>query len=397
MKKEVLVDKENSSVDSQSKAFVPFNKVYLSGGELANFEKVLESRELAGNGQFTKKVHGWLETKLGTQAAFLTGAGTLALEMAAMLLSLEPGDEVIMPSFTFVTTASSFVRAGLVPRFVDICPETLNIDVEQIKAAITSKTKAIVPVHYAGVAAQMDEILEIARDNNLKVVEDAAHGILAKYGDDFLGTIAPLAVLSFHETKNIVGGEGGALLVNDPALIPKARQLWLKGTNKLDMDLGLVGKYTWTELGSSFAASELQAAVISAQLEVAEKIFSMRTKVWSNYHELLAGLETKGYLRRPIVPDNCQQNGHIYYFLTESQKVRDELLSYLKQENIESVFHYIPLHNSPAGKKFGKTYGELIQTQDISGRLVRLPMWAELDRETQVRIVDSIEMFFKDC
>lgn len=381
--------------NSSQKEFVPFVKVFLTGKEREYLDQVLKSGNLAGNGYFTKLVHQWLESKLDTKSAFLTSAGTLALEMAALLLDLNPGDEVILPSFTFTTTASAFVRANLVPVFIDIRSDTLNLDAQQIEAAITPKTKAVVPVHYAGVACEMEQILSIAQKYKLKVVEDSAHGIYSKYNNKYLGTLAPLGVLSFHETKNIVGGEGGALLVNDPELTTKAQRIWQKGTNKIDMELGHVDSYSWIELGSSFAANEFTAAMIYAQLEQARSIVEARKVVWNRYHELLKNWEEKGVIRRPVIPNECEHNGHIYYLLTNSNRDRDNLIAHLKEHNIESVFHYIPLHNSPAGIKFGRAQGTLSNTIELSERLIRLPIWPDLNKDTQERIVSMIESFFK--
>ncbi|MEZ4489158.1 MAG: dTDP-4-amino-4,6-dideoxygalactose transaminase [Cyanobacteriota/Melainabacteria group bacterium] len=375
---------------------IPFTKVFLTGNEIKYLQDVLERRHLACNGKYSQLAHTWLEKRLGARAVFLTGAGTLALEMSALLLDLEPGDEVLMPSFTFVTTASAFARAGLVPVFVDIRPDTQNIDETKIESAITDRTRAIVAVHYAGVGCDMNKIVAIARKHNLKVIEDAAHGILAKYEDRYLGTIGDLGVLSFHETKNIVGGEGGALIVNDDKLVDRARRLWHKGTNKHAMELGLVGKYTWTDLGSAFASSEVTASIIYAQLEEAEKIVSGRLDAWSRYNSLLRPMAEAGHITLPAVPGDCEHNGHIFYFLTRDKETRDSLLKHLRENNIEGVFHYIPLHDSPAGQKYGRPSGDLSRTTNISERLIRLPIWPDLEEEVQKQIVSSIVSFF-DC
>jgi dTDP-4-amino-4,6-dideoxygalactose transaminase len=374
---------------------IPFNRVYLTGKEQDYFLDVLKAKELACNGRYTHKVQDWLKNRLGTKGAFLTGAGTLALEMAALLLDLEPGDEVIMPSFTFVTTASAFARAGATPVFVDIKADTMNIDVAQVEKAISNKTKAIVPVHYAGVGCNMDALQKLAKKHSLAIVEDAAHGILATYKDRYLGTIGDIGVLSFHETKNVVGGEAGALLINNEKYLTKARQLWHKGTNKHDMELGLVGKYTWTELGSAFAASEITASVVWAQIEKAAEIVEMRKAAWQRYYELLVPLAKTGSISLPHVPNDCVQNGHIFYFLTQSKEVREALIKHLKEDKIESVFHYIPLHSSPAGLKYGKCRGDLSTTDSASERLLRLPLWADLNESLQKRIVASIEKFYQ--
>lgn len=392
---EIEVTEVNGMDQDHEVETIPFNRVYLTGREQDYFLDVLKRKELACNGRYTHKVQDWLQNRLGTKGAFLTGAGTLALEMAALLLNLEPGDEVIMPSFTFVTTASAFVRAGATPVFVDIKADTMNIDVAQVEKAISSKTKAIVAVHYAGVGCDMDALQKLAKKHSLALVEDAAHGILATYKEQYLGTIGDIGVLSFHETKNVVGGEAGALLINNEKYLTKARQLWHKGTNKHDMELGLVGRYTWTELGSAFAASEITASVVWAQVEKAAEIVEMRKAAWQRYYKMLTPLAQTGHIALPYVPRDCVQNGHIFYFLTQSKTIRDELIQHLKKDKIESVFHYIPLHSSPAGLKYGKSAGDLRTTDSASERLLRLPLWADLSEPLQKRIVASIERFYQ--
>lgn len=373
---------------------VQFNKLTLTGLELNYLEKALESGELAGNGVFTKRIHEWLEKTLGSKAAFFTSSGTSALEMAALLLDPAPGDEVIVPSFTFVTSASSFVRAGMVPVFVDINPRTLNIDPKAIEKAITARTRAIVPVHYASVACEMDAIKKIAHQYDLRIIEDAAHAFLAEYKGAYLGGIGDFAALSFHQTKNIVGGEGGALLVNNLEYLDKAYCVWQKGTNRHEMDAGLTDKYVWSTLGSSFPASELTAAMILGQLDKADDINLNRVKCWNYYHEALAPLEARGLVSRPVVPCDCKINGHIYYLLTTTAQERTQLLEHLNENGVEAVFHYVPLHSSPAGKRYGKVGGSMKHTDSISERIVRLPIWSDISVEDMQYVVDTVNRFY---
>lgn len=366
---------------------VPFNVLFATGRELEYIAQAIQNQHLSGDGEFTKKCHAWLESKIGCYKALLTHSCTAALEMAAILADIQPGDEVIMPSYTFVSTANAFVLRGAVPVFVDIRPDTLNIDESQIEAAITPKTKAIVPVHYAGVGCEMDVIMALADKYNLLVIEDAAQGIMSKYKERPLGSIGHLAALSFHETKNLISGEGGALLINDSKLIERAEIIREKGTNRSKFFRGQIDKYTWVDMGSSYLPSELVAAFLFAQLESAEDITQNRLRIWENYHKRFLDLEKKGILRRPIIPENCQQNGHLYYLLLQSGEHRTKLLEYLKHKKIGAVFHYIPLHSSPAGKKYGKAYGSLKITDTVSEHLVRLPMWIHLEQELVTDIV----------
>lgn len=345
---------------------------------------------LAGDGPFTKRCHSWLENRIGTSKALLTHSCTAALEMAALLLDIQPSDEIIMPSYTFVSTANAFVLRGGVPVFVDIREDTLNIDEQLIEAAITPRTKAIVPVHYAGVSCEMDTILEIARRHNLKVVEDAAQGVMSEYKGRALGSIGDLAAYSFHETKNVISGEGGALLVNDPEMSLRAEIIREKGTDRSRFFRGEVDKYTWQEVGSSFLPGELIAAFLWAQFEEADKITQKRLKSWQHYHELLKPLEEKSILRRPVIPDDCKHNAHMYYVLLAPEIDRQKVIEILKSNEIASVFHYIPLHSSPAGKRYGKAYGDLQVTKKQSERLVRLPLWVGLSFEQQERVVNVL-------
>jgi len=374
---------------------LPFNRPELAGKELEYIQAAINNCHLSGDGQFSRKCHHWLEEVLGAHKALLTHSCTGALEMAAILLDLQPGDEVIMPSFTFVSTANAFVLRGAVPVFVDIRPDTLNIDESLIESAITPRTRAVVVVHYAGVACEMDRIMELADRHGLKVVEDAAHAILGTYKGRRLGTIGQFAALSFHETKNLIAGECGALLINDPAYSRRAEIIREKGTNRSAFFRGEIDKYTWVDVGSSFLPSELQAAFLFAQLEMAEEITSERLRVWNRYHELLEPLQSEGFVRRPSVPPGCGQNGHLYYLLVQSAEIRDALLSYLKQREVGALFHYVPLHNVPAGVRFGRCHGELPVTEHSSECLIRLPFWRSLSDEQISYVVASIEEFFR--
>lgn len=369
---------------------IQFNRPYMTGKELYYIAEAKFGNILAGDGPFTKRCHEWLESKSGCNRALLTHSCTAALEMAALLLEIRPGDEVIMPSYTFVSTANAFVLRGGVPVFVDIREDTLNLDERLIEAAITPRTRAIVPVHYAGVACEMDTIMAIAKRHGLKVVEDAAQGVMASYKGRMLGSIGDLAAYSFHETKNVISGEGGALLVNDPALATRAEIIREKGTDRTRFFRGEVDKYTWQEVGSSFLPGELIAAFLWAQLEEAERITNQRLAIWQRYHELIEPLEQKGLLRRPIVPADCRHNAHMYYVLLASEINRQKVLSELKKNDINSVFHYVPLHSSPGGQRYGRAHGELEVTIRQSERLVRLPLWVGLSAEQQGRIVEVL-------
>ena len=356
-----------------------FNKPFATGKELAYIQQAISNAHLSGNGEFTQKCHAWLESEIGCLKAFLTHSCTGALEMAAILADIQPGDEVIMPSYTFVSTANAFILRGGVPVFVDIRPDTLNIDETLIEAAITSKTKAIVPVHYAGVSCELDTIMKIAQRHQLLVIEDAAQGIASTYKGKPLGSIGHLATLSFHETKNVNCGQGGALLVNYPQLCDRADIVWQKGTNRTQFFRGFADKYTWVDMGSSYLHSELNAAYLWAQLESATAITQSRLNIWQRYHQGFADLEAEGKVRRPIVPPECQHNAHMYYLLLPNLKSRTTLIDKLDACGINAVFHYVPLHSSPAGRKFGRTQGNLFLTQELSDRLVRLPLWVGMD------------------
>lgn len=369
---------------------IPFNKPFMTGKELYYIAEAKFGNMLAGDGPFTKRCHQWLQQRTGCAKALLTHSCTAALDMAALLLDIQPGDEIIMPSYTFVSTANAFVLRGGVPVFVDIREDTLNLDEQLIEAAITHRTKAIVPVHYAGVACEMGTILEIARRHGLKVVEDAAQGVMASYKGRALGSIGDLGAYSFHETKNVISGEGGALLVNDPALAMRAEIIREKGTDRSRFFRGEVDKYTWQEVGSSFLPGELIAAFLWAQLEEAEALTAERLTIWSRYNEALEPLEAKGLLRRPIVPVDCQHNAHMYYVLLAPKIDRQAVLNEMKRNDIFSVFHYVPLHSSPAGLRYGKSQGELDVTNRQAERLIRLPLWVGLAEGQQGKVVEVI-------
>jgi dTDP-4-amino-4,6-dideoxygalactose transaminase len=369
---------------------IPFNKPYMTGKEQLYIAQAHLNSKLAGDGPFTKRCHGWIEEQTGCAKALLTHSCTAALEMAALLLDIQPGDEVIMPSYTFVSTANAFVLRGGVPVFVDIRADTLNLDERLIEAAITPRTRAIAPVHYAGVACEMDTILDIARRHGLRVVEDAAQGVMASYKGRVLGSIGDLGAYSFHETKNVISGEGGALLVNDPEMALRAEIIREKGTDRSRFFRGQVDKYTWQEVGSSFLPGEITAAFLWAQLEDAQLITTQRLANWEHYHAALAPLEAQGLLRRPIVPADCQHNAHMYYVLLAPKIDRQAVLGELKRNEIFSVFHYVPLHSSPAGKRYGRTHGSLEITDSLSDRLVRLPLWVGLTGAQQDRVVQVL-------
>lgn len=358
---------------------VPFNKPALTGRELEYLSQAHSSGHLSGDGEFTKRCHVWLEAYAGASKALLTHSCTAALEMAAILANIEPGDEIIMPSYTFVSTANAFVLRGGVPVFVDIRADTLNIDEHLIEAAITPRTKVIIPVHYAGVACEMDAIMEIANRHNLLVIEDAAQGVMSSYKGKPLGAIGHMGTFSFHETKNVISGEGGALLVNDARFTQRAEIIREKGTNRSLFFRGQVDKYTWVDIGSSYLPSEIIAAFLWAQLEDAKLITEQRIAIWDKYHKALEPLDTAGKLVRPTVPDDCLHNAHMYYVLLDSLEQRTEVIGKLKVGGVNPVFHYVPLHSSPAGKKYGRCSGDLLLTESLANRLLRLPLWLGLN------------------
>jgi len=369
---------------------IPFNWPHMSGKELYYIAESHFNGALAGDGPFTKRCHEWLERRTGGAKALLTHSCTAALEMAALLLDIRLGDEIIMPSYTFVSTANAFVLRGGVPVFVDIREDTLNIDEKLIEEAITSRTKAIAVVHYAGVSCEMDTIMAIAKRHGLKVVEDAAQGVMAYYKGRTLGSIGDLGAYSFHETKNVISGEGGALIINDEAHIQRAEIIREKGTDRSRFFRGQVDKYTWQEVGSSFLPGELIAAFLWAQLEEAESITRQRLESWERYHDLLMPLEASGLLRRPIVPEECRQNGHMYYVLLNPDLDRERLLAKFRHLNIGAVFHYVPLHSSPAGMRYGRVHGSMTVTDRQSASLVRLPLWVGLTNDQQDRVLEVL-------
>ncbi|MCE4061543.1 dTDP-4-amino-4,6-dideoxygalactose transaminase [Pandoraea sputorum] len=363
----------------------------MTGKELYYIAEAKFGNMLAGDGPFTKRCHQWIERRSGSEKALLTHSCTAALEMAALLLDIQPGDEVILPSYTFVSTANAFVLRGAVPVFVDIRPDTMNIDETLIEEAITPRTRAIVPVHYAGVACEMDTIMAIARRYGIAVVEDAAQGVIATYKGRSLGSIGDLGAYSFHETKNVISGEGGALLVNRPDLSLRAEIIREKGTDRSRFFRGEVDKYTWQEVGSSFLPGELIAAFLWAQLEEADAITQRRIATWQRYNTLLEPLEQQGLLRRPVIPAECEHNAHMYYVLLAPGVDRQAVLDALKRRNIWAVFHYVPLHSSPAGKRLGRASGSLQVTDDLSARLIRLPLWIGLTESDLVAVTGALE------
>lgn len=369
---------------------IPFNQPYMTGKEMLYIAEASSNHMLAGDGQFTKRCHDWLETNTTSSKALLTHSCTAALEMAAILADIQQGDEVIMPSYTFVSTANAFVLRGGVPVYVDIRTDTLNIDESLIEAAITPRTKAIVPVHYAGVGCEMDTIMEIAQRHGLLVIEDAAQGVMAKYKGHSLGAIGHMGAYSFHETKNVISGEGGALLVNDDRFTERAEIIREKGTNRSQFFRGQVDKYTWQDVGSSFLPGELIAAFLYAQLEEADAITQKRLSAWQVYHNLLEPLESAGLVRRPIIPAECEQNAHMYYVLLSDGAQRDHVLQYLKSANVNAVFHYVPLHSSPAGMKFGRVNGDMKNTDYLSEHLIRLPLWVGITEAQQKMVAETL-------
>jgi len=364
---------------------IPFNRPFLTGNESTYIAEAHLAGQLAGNGRFSKLCGQWLEARIGSHRALITHSCTAALEMAALLSGVGAGDEVIMPSFTFVSTANAFALRGAVPVFVDIRPDTLNIDEEKIEAAITSRTKAIVPVHYAGVACEMDVIMDVANRYGLIVIEDAAQGLMAEFRGRPLGSIGHMAALSFHETKNIISGEGGALLINDPSFADRAEIIWEKGTNRSQFFRGQVDKYTWVDLGSSYLPGEIVAAFLWAQMEAADMITARRLAIWSRYHDGLGPLEDSGRIRRPIVPGDVRHNAHMYYLLLAGLEERTSFIERLRSRGMQAVFHYVPLHSSPFGSSVGRLGGPMDHTVAASERLVRLPFWLGLeDRQDDV-------------
>jgi len=368
---------------------IPFNRPYMTGTEVTHITEAHRRGHLAGDGFFTRACEAWLAERTGARRALLTHSCTAALEMAAILADIGPGDEVIMPSFTFVSSANAFVLRGAVPVFVDVRPDTLNIDETLIEAAITPRTRAIVPVHYAGVGCEMDAIMDIAARHDLVVIEDAAQGIMSTYRGRPLGGIGHLGALSFHETKNLISGEGGALLVNDDRFVERAEIVREKGTNRARFFRGQVDKYTWVDLGSSYLPSEIVAAFLWAQIQEADGITARRLAIWDRYHEALDDLERDGRVRRPIVPSDRAHNAHMYYLLLPDLATRTRFIGTLGDQGIQTTFHYVPLHLAPMGARVGRTSGELPITASAGDRLVRLPLWLGLEAH-QDRVVHEV-------
>lgn len=374
---------------------ISFNVPPVAGKELIYLEEAIRSKKICGDGAFTKRCSRWLEEQTGSERVLLTTSCTHATELAAILADIKPGDEVIMPSYTFVSTADAFVLRGAKAVFVDIRPDTMNIDETLIEDAVTERTKAIVPVHYAGVSCEMDTICDIAKRHNLYVIEDAAQGVMATYKGRPLGTIGDYGCYSFHETKNLSMGEGGALLIKDKANILRAEIVREKGTNRSQFFRGEIDKYTWMDAGSSYLPSELNAAYLWAQLEDAQKIYDDRMWSWNLYYEQLKPLADEGRIELPVIPEGCVHNAHMFYIKTKDLKERTDLIFYLKGKQINSVFHYIPLHSSPAGKKLGVFHGEDKYTTRESERLLRLPMYYGLGKENIECVTESIKNFYK--
>jgi dTDP-4-amino-4,6-dideoxygalactose transaminase len=374
---------------------IPFNRPFIVGKELYYIaQAVIQNRHTSGDGPFTKKCQAWIEESLRCGKVLLTHSCTAALEMAAILCGIEPGDEVIMPSFTFVSTANAFALRGGVPVFVDIRPDTLNVDENLIEEAITPKTKAIVPVHYAGAPCAMTEILSIAERHNLFLIEDAAQALLSKYGNKYLGTLGDFGCLSFHETKNIISGEGGALLINADKDIERAEVIREKGTNRSSFSRGQVDKYTWVDIGSSYLPSDILAAFLWAQMENADEIIAKRNLIHKLYMEGLQPIAEKGYIQLPTILDGCDSNGHIFYILAASLEERTKLVEFLKEQSVLAIFHYVPLHSSPAGQLYGRASGALEVTQRVSDCLLRLPLYYEMADNEVAFVVDAIADFY---
>ncbi|MEP0904942.1 dTDP-4-amino-4,6-dideoxygalactose transaminase [Leptolyngbya subtilissima ST-M1] len=369
---------------------IPFSKLSTNGEELLHIKEAILSGCIIGDGQYTKLCQTWLKEHIGAEKVLLTHSCTAALEMAFILAGIEPGDEVIMPSYTFVSTANAVVLRGGVPVFVDIRPDTLNLDETKLEAAITTRTKAIAPVHYAGLSCEMNLILKLADQYGLQVVEDAAQGICSKYNNQPVGSFGNMAAFSFHGTKNIVSGEGGALVVNDSSLVERAEIIWEKGTNRSQFFRGDVDKYTWVDIGSSYLPSDILAAFLWSQLQHADSIIQRRLAIWNRYHHAFEALEKDYKVRRPTVPQLCQHNAHIYYLLVDSLETRSKILTNLKRYGVQATFHYVPLHSAPAGQKYGRQSGELTVTEDICDRIVRLPLFADMTFEEADSIISLV-------
>ena len=373
---------------------INFNVPPFTGKEFDYMKEAVDNKKICGDGPFTKKCDSWMEERFGAKKALLTTSGSTALDMAAFLCELKPGDEVILPSFTFSSTANSFVLAGATLVFVDIRPDTMNIDETKIEAAITDKTKVICPVHYAGVACEMDTIMKIAQKYNLMVVEDAAQGVMSTYKGKALGTIGDFGCFSFHETKNYSAGEGGAILINNEAYIEKAEILREKGTNRAQFFRGQVAKYNWVDFGDSYLQSDLNAAYLWAQLEMADEINDNRLATWKAYYEAFKPLHDKGIIELPVIPEGCVHNAHMFYIKCKNLETRQDYMKFMKENDIQCVFHYVPLHSAPAGKKFGRFVGRDEYTTSESDRLVRLPMYYNMNSKDLTQIINKTIEYF---
>ncbi|HEY4662912.1 MAG TPA: dTDP-4-amino-4,6-dideoxygalactose transaminase [Candidatus Humimicrobiaceae bacterium] len=373
---------------------IPFNKPYIIGKELYYIAQAVLSGRISGDGTFSNKCAKLIQDRYKIKKVLLTTSCSTALDMSAILCNIKSGDEIILPSYTFVSTANSFYTRGTKLRFVDIRRDTLNIDENEIEEVITPRTRAIVVVHYAGIGCEMNKIMDIAKRNNLLVVEDSAHGLESTYNGKYLGTIGDIGCYSFHETKNITCGEGGAILINNEEFSERAEIIREKGTNRSKFFRGEIDKYTWIDIGSSYLPSEILSAFLYAQLENIEMITRKRLDLWNYYYNNLDDLEKKGFIKRPFIPDNCSHNGHLFYILLENKKVRDLLLKYFKNKGILAIFHYLPLHLSPIGKKIGYRTGQLPITEELSSCLIRLPMFYGLSRIEQDMVLDNLISFF---
>jgi dTDP-4-amino-4,6-dideoxygalactose transaminase len=370
---------------------IPFNRPRFVGSEHRYIDEAIATGKISGNGLFARRCEAWLRARIGSQAAFLTPSCTAALEMAAVVLELQPGDEVIVPTFTFVSSANAFALVGAVPVFVDVDPATLNIDAAAVERAITPRTRAIVVVHYGGVACDMEAIAAVAARHRLRVVEDAAHALPATYRGAPLGSLGDLATFSFHETKNIQCGEGGALLVNDPALVERAEIVQEKGTDRARHFRGEIDRYTWRELGSSYLMSDVTAAFLWAQMERAEETTAERRRIWATYHAAFAELADAGLVRRPLVPSGCEHSGHLYYLLLGGEQRRDAFIATLRDTGVHAVFHYVPLGGSPGGRRFGRQPERALVAEAASRRLVRLPLWVGMSEAQVDRVVEAVQ------
>lgn len=369
---------------------IPYNRPNLTGGELAAIAEAIANQHLASNGAFTHACEAWLQTHFGAARVLLTHSCTAALEMAALLADINAGSEVIMPSFTFASTANAVVLRGGTPVFVDIRAGTLNLDERLIEAAITPRTRAICPIHYAGVAAEMDAITTIAHRHGLLLIEDAAQALFARFNGRPLGTIGALGAISFHETKNVISGEGGALVINDPALVERAERISQKGTDRARFERGEVDRYTWQTPGSSFAPSEITAAFLWPQLQQGQATTTRRCAQWQRYQVAFAGLEADGRIMRPVIPNGCEHNGHLYRLLLRSADARQAAIAQMRFAGVHAVFHYVPLHSSPAGLRYGRTSGDMRVTDDASARLLRLPLHASLTEGEQAHVIETV-------